>query len=333
MASQAFSCPRKLKAELLSDDASLDGVGRMDADPESLCSRGVKRSRSLANGCDNAEHLDRISASELSARAFSSRYVETSTPCLITDAQTSWPAVRRWQIRRLLKLGCGRLQWRIGDRPDQLIRLQSYLGAFEDARGSGMLPQQCIFDSAMVDVLAGDYAAPSAVESSNLFRLVEGAPTHRWIIIGAAGSGTQLHVDPLATCAWNAVVCGAKQWALFPPTREDIKDTAEQEAEDDLKESMRLPANAWFSTFLPQTRGRDWRGPRALEVLQRAGDTIFVPEGWRHAVLNVETSVAVTHNVATPHAMGRMLAIASHAAPIFAARLSSYLNDTSDRSR
>eukprot|EP00965_Chrysotila_dentata_P070609 2334442-Pleurochrysis_carterae.AAC.1 len=162
MASQAFSCPRKLKAELLSDDASLDGVGRMDADPESLCSRGVKRSRSLANGCDNAEHLDRISASELSARAFSSRYVETSTPCLITDAQTSWPAVRRWQIRRLLKLGCGRLQWRIGDRPDQLIRLQSYLGAFEDARGSGMLPQQCIFDSAMVDVLAGDYAAPSA---------------------------------------------------------------------------------------------------------------------------------------------------------------------------
>jgi hypothetical protein len=39
----------------------------------------------------------------------------------------------------------------------------------------------------------------------------------RWLIIGPHRSGSSFHVDPNATCAWNAVVSGAKKWILFPP--------------------------------------------------------------------------------------------------------------------
>ena len=64
---------------------------------------------------------------------------------------------------------------------------------------------------------AGHGHAPPPVAAGGLFASDPSPPTHRWMLLGAEGSGTPLHVDPLATSAWNALVSGAKLWALFPP--------------------------------------------------------------------------------------------------------------------
>lgn len=52
--------------------------------------------------------------------------------------------------------------------------------------------------------------------------------------------------------------------------------------------------------MLPAIRERiargDWPHPHPIECVQGPGETIFVPSGWWHAVLNLDNTLAVTQN-------------------------------------
>ena len=73
-----------------------------------------------------------------------------------------------------------------------------------------------------------------------------------------------------------------------------------QQADDVVDCCMLHTVQVWFSAMLPAIwpDSQDWtamHGPVQI-VVQRPGETVFVPRGWWHAVINLEFSVALTQN-------------------------------------
>ena len=128
-------------------------------------------------------------------------------------------------------------------------------------------------------------------------------PPYQWILMGPERSGTGLHVDPIGTHAWVTLLEGCKRWVLFPP------DTPSEVIA--YSKSQQLASVVWFEEWWcggkilgPSKLSNDMDNLQQkvieyVEFLQKPGETIYVPAGWPHLVLNLETSVAVTQNYAT----------------------------------
>jgi hypothetical protein len=124
--------------------------------------------------------------------------------------------------------------------------------------------------------------------------------THRWMIIGPKNSGSNIHIDPLATSAWNMLLIGRKLWVLFPPDIDEteLKSATSLNSESE-EDAVDFCAAGWMAHILSNLPVDVYS--RRVQFVQQRGETIFVPEGWWHAVLNLETTVAVTQNFGHPH--------------------------------
>ena len=60
-----------------------------------------------------------------------------------------------------------------------------------------------------------------------------GPPDHRWFLLGAKGSGSEVHQDPPHMSSWNACVVGRKRWAFVDPacgvTKAEVRGISEDE--------------------------------------------------------------------------------------------------------
>jgi histone arginine demethylase JMJD6 len=122
-----------------------------------------------------------------------------------------------------------------------------------------------------------------------------------------------LHVDPLSSSAWNSLIVGTKQWFVVEPLHHTIYDKSESSfnfdsksydsygqsmLSDDHRESE-LNLQYWFKNTVPEiTHQIHTIQPtrKIFSFTQYPGDTVFIPAEWHHAVLNLETTVAITHN-------------------------------------
>ena len=88
---------------------------------------------------------------------------------------------------------------------------------------------------------------------------------------------TKFHVDPRLTSAWNALVCGKKRWAFYPPSPAappgsiSKYDKCDGTWDHTIQEPMQ-----WYCEIYPYLQ--DYMKP--LECIQCPGDLLYVPSGW-----------------------------------------------------
>ena len=138
-------------------------------------------------------------------------------------------------------------------------------------------------------------------------------PPYRWFVLGGWRSGSPLHTDPYCSSAWNVNIRGRKRWIIFPG--DYLTEKSDQilhrilcgEVEWDGLYSP-SPVLEWFVEAYPSLV--DYRNgikqgecddifDNFYEFIQNPGDMVYVPAGWAHTVLNLEETVAVTHNFTT----------------------------------
>mmetsp|Transcript_74069 Transcript_74069/g.176384 ORF Transcript_74069/g.176384 Transcript_74069/m.176384 type:complete len:730 (-) Transcript_74069:9-2198(-) len=251
--------------------------------------------------CDRLAYQD-VTGSN--AESFQTKYIAgTGRPCLVTGVPEAeqWPALEKWQDTSTFVR-------HYGSTPVQVTEMGSSLG------GKAMrleLPISCFTDYAATNdadwpyyswerqwdgpraPLLADFCTPLPFRD-DLYDLNDETRSflplscHLFVLIGGPRSGSNIHKDPKWTGAWNTVMCGQKRWVLFPPhvSSADIGAGA-----GDYKSSG--PPAYWWLDHYP--RLREEGGLRGMvDVIQEPGDTIFIPNGWWHAVLNLPPENGVT---------------------------------------
>lgn len=132
------------------------------------------------------------------------------------------------------------------------------------------------------------YWAPSFFGPDLFSVLGPQRPDHRWLIVGPARSGSTFHKDPNATCAWNAVLRGAKYWIMFPSSASIPPPPGVFVSEDQSEVTSPLSIAEWMLGFHAEARATEG----CIEGVCGEGELLYVPAGWYHLVVNLEDSIA-----------------------------------------
>ena len=97
--------------------------------------------------------------------------------------------------------------------------------------------------------------------------------------VGPAYSGAQMHFHQDAI---NVLAYGRKRWFLTPPSAASFTT---------------VPVMHWYHTQYPKLIDD---GAAVLECVQNAGDVMYVPMEWGHAIINTRMSIGVATNFESP---------------------------------
>ncbi|XP_069815241.1 2-oxoglutarate and iron-dependent oxygenase JMJD4 [Dendropsophus ebraccatus] len=250
----------------------------------------------IATRIDRIEDPDTFSYDE-----FFRKYLIANTPCLFSaEFSRLWSSRRTW-VTPENKPHWGNLLRVFGDaivpvancdvkeynaNPKELLPLREYIAYWREyTENGGRSARGCLYlkDWHMRREFPDEdvYETPLYFSSDWLNEYWDSIAMddYRFVYMGPVGSWTPFHADVFRSYSWSANVCGRKKWLLLPPGQEEL-------LRDD---SGNLP----YDVTVPSLRKLC---PPPLEVIQEAGEIIFVPSGWHHQVYNLEDTISINHN-------------------------------------
>eukprot|EP01120_Amphizonella_sp_Union-15-10_P012028 TRINITY_DN526_c0_g1_i2.p1 TRINITY_DN526_c0_g1~~TRINITY_DN526_c0_g1_i2.p1 ORF type:complete len:519 (-),score=115.33 TRINITY_DN526_c0_g1_i2:52-1608(-) len=258
----------------------------------------------LQNYAFDTHQVDRISSIIFSPTLFQQHYEIPNNPVIFTDILRSWKALNggkkqnRFWTPDLLEKRFPNVLFKISafTPPPNRRRIRMTLTDFNHYMKNQRDPDPLyIFDSGFGErapELLRDYEVPRHFWEDFFSVLGNGRPLYRWFLMGPERSGTGFHVDPYSTSAWNALLYGRKRWALYPPDAVPPGGKRVSFSEAGVENYDAMNILEWYFKVYPYLPPN----LKPIEFVQEAGDMVFIPSGWWHAVLNLTDTVSVTQN-------------------------------------
>lgn len=242
--------------------------------------------------------LPRISCN-ISAKEFHEKYEHERRPVMLEGCDKDWPARENWvNVEKLYHRFDNSSKWRAQIHTGDTLEDDVLWSTFVDTTQTN--EQYYIFDQ--LDHPAGklvenDYITPKPFKESDVYRHFDKFPedygTLRWFCVGKKGTGTMPHMDPVMTDAWNSLVSGHKWWIIYPS---ELEASEPVECQSDCSIDSPQPYDWYANVGVNAARTMYQNEQKPYHVLQRPGETIYVPYGRVHSVFNVDDTIAVTAN-------------------------------------
>ncbi|XP_014481072.1 PREDICTED: jmjC domain-containing protein 4 [Dinoponera quadriceps] len=255
--------------------------------------------------------IERVDPATVTYNDFFSEYLIRNRPCVVgSQATANWPCRREWVLEDAPNFEALRASFSHSQVPVADCNRKFYNSQFKDDMSMGSYLDYWIsyrqndYSKTMPLLYLKDwhcvknfpdipiYEVPRYFVSDWLNEYYIAHPElnddYMFVYMGPKGSWTPLHVDVFTSYSWSANIVGRKRWLLFPPREEDrLRDLYGQLAYDAVSEELndRTKYKAYDSAKL-----------RYLDVVQEAGEIIFVPSGWHHQVWNLRDTISINHN-------------------------------------